>query len=167
MTSEHFDALVAAMDSAMVVVTVAVDDERDGCLVGFHGQSSIEPPRYAVWLSVANRTHALAQRATHLAVHLLGEDDHDLAELFGGETGDDVDKLARCGWEPGPSAVPLLTRCPARFVGRIVERASGLGDHDLFVLDLVDAPAADAPAALLRLSAVGDIDPGHGATERR
>ena len=31
----------------MVVVTTAQGDERAGCLVGFHAQSSIEPPRYA------------------------------------------------------------------------------------------------------------------------
>jgi flavin reductase (DIM6/NTAB) family NADH-FMN oxidoreductase RutF len=166
-TTEHFDELIAAMDSAMVVVTVAAGDERDGCLVGFHGQCSIEPRRYAVWLSVANRTYELAEQAPHLAVHLLGADDSDLAELFGGQTGDDVDKLALCGWEPGPGGVPLLARCPARFVGRIVERGSGFGDHDLFVLAVADGSAGEVPAAPLRLSAVTGIDPGHEATERR
>ena len=43
--------IVAGLDAAMVVVTVAVGDERDGCLVGFHSQSSIDPRRYVVWLS--------------------------------------------------------------------------------------------------------------------
>ncbi len=167
MTSEHFDAVVAAMDSAMVVVTVAVDGERDGCLVGFHTQCSIEPARYAVWLSKANRTHELAQRSNHLAVHLLGPHDHELAELFGGQTGDDLDKFVHCDWRPGPGGVPLISRCPARFVGRIVESASGIGDHDLFVLDIVDATGGEDAPAPLRLSAVVDIDPGHEATERR
>jgi flavin reductase (DIM6/NTAB) family NADH-FMN oxidoreductase RutF len=162
-----FDELVAAMDGAMVVLTAAVGDERDGCLVGFHSQCSIEPRRYAVWLSKANRTHDIAQRSRHLAVHLLGPDDHDLAELFGGQTGDVTDKLAQCQWEPGLGGVPLLSRCPARFVGRVVESASGVGDHDLFVLDLTQATTVGVPDAPLRLSAVTDIDPGHEATERR
>lgn len=162
-----FDELVATMDGAMVVVTAAAGDERDGCLVGFHSQCSIEPRRYAVWLSKANRTHDIAQQSHHLAVHLLGCDDRDLAELFGGQTGDEVDKLARCEWEAGPGGAPLLARCPARFVGRVVESASGVGDHDFFVLDLVEASAAALPSAPLRLSAVTDIDPGHEATERR
>lgn len=161
-----FDELVATMDPAMVVVTVAADDERDGCLVGFHAQCSIAPPRYAVWLSVANRTHELAQRARYLAIHLLGPADHDLAELFGSETGDDVDKLAACAWAPGPGGVPLLTRCPARFVGRVVESGAGTGDHDLFVVDVIEAGAEGGPDAPLRLSTVADIDPGHEATER-
>jgi flavin reductase (DIM6/NTAB) family NADH-FMN oxidoreductase RutF len=154
------------MDPAMVVVTVAVDDERDGCLVGFHSQCSIDPPRYAVWLSRANRTFELAARASHLCVHLLGAEDHDLAALFGGETGDEVDKLAGCDWHPGPGGVPLLARCPSWFVGRIVDRPDDGGDHVAHVLEPIEAGAA-LSSAPLRLGAVTGIDPGHEATERR
>jgi flavin reductase (DIM6/NTAB) family NADH-FMN oxidoreductase RutF len=163
-----FEALVASMDAAMVVVTAAAGDQRDGCLVGFHSQCSIDPPRYAVWLSVANRTHELAHLgATHLGVHVLGVGDHDLAQLFGGETGDQVDKLARCDWDAGPGGVPLLRRCPTRFVGRIVESAAGVGDHDGFVLDVVEATVDGDRVVPLRLAAATDIDPGHDAGERR
>jgi flavin reductase (DIM6/NTAB) family NADH-FMN oxidoreductase RutF len=164
--TDRYDELVASMDPAMAIITVAADGERDGCLVGFHSQCSIEPPRHAVWLSLANRTCELARRATHLAVHLVGAGDRDLAELFGGETGDQVDKLAGCDWEPGPGGVPLLARCPGRFVGRIVESSEGGGDHALFVLDVVHA-GSEPPATVLRLSSATDIDPGHEADERR
>src|SRR4051812_45302563 len=107
-----FDDLVAAFDGALVVVTTAAGDERAGCVVGFHCQSSIDPPHYAVWLSKANRTYRVALLADHLAVHALGQGDRDVAELFGGETGDEVDKFSRCEWSPGPDGVPLLTRLP-------------------------------------------------------
>jgi flavin reductase (DIM6/NTAB) family NADH-FMN oxidoreductase RutF len=150
------------MDSAMVVVTVALDDERDGCLVGFHSQASIDPARYAVWLSEANHTCALARRAEHLAVHVLGDDQHELAELFGGETGDEVDKLARARWEPGPGGVPLLVSCPSRFVGRITQRHDAGGDHLCVILDPTGAVAADGLRPL-RLGDAVDIDPGHPA----
>lgn len=161
-----FDALVASMDGAMVVVTTASADGVDGCLVGFHSQCSIDPPHYGVWLSRANRTFELAGRASHLAVHLLGAGDHELARLFGGETGDEVDKLAVVEWAPGLGGVPLLAGAPHRFVGRIVESAAGTGDHDLFVLDVVDVGDA-GPLTPLRLSAAQDIEPGHEAEERR
>lgn len=167
--SEAFDDLIAAMDGAMVVVTTAAGDDVGGCLVGFHAQCSIEPPCYAVWLSVANRTCAIAGRATHLAVHLLDTaEGRALAELFGGQTGDQVDKLAAVDWEPGPGGVPLLTKAPARFVGRIADvvRGVGNGDHDLFVVHVVAAQAAEV-AQPLRLSGAADIDPGHEAEERR
>lgn len=165
--TEGFGELVASTDPAMVVVTVAADGEADGCLVGFHSQCSIDPPRHAVWLSVANRTYELAQRASHLAVHRLGHGDRDVAELFGGVTGDDVDKLARCAWESGPSGVPLLARCPARFVGRILEHVAGIGDHAMFVLDVVAAEAAGPSGDVLRMSSVADLDPGHDPHDRR
>lgn len=165
MTSS-FAALTAAMDPAMLVVTVAVGDERDGCLVGFHSQCSIDPPRYAVWLSIANRTHELACRATHLGVHLLGADDHALAERFGGQTGDEVDKLRGIRWTAGPASVPLLAACPNRFVGRIVQRSEAGGDHVAYELDPIEVAVADPPLPL-RLRAASDITPGHDAHDRR
>ena len=152
--------LVARVDSALVVVTVAFEGERDGCLVGFHSQVSIEPPAYAVWLSTANRTSRLAARADHLAVHLLEADQHDLAELFGGETGDDIDKLSRVEWEPGIAGVPLLTACTAHVVGRIRHRLDIGGDHVAVILDPIEG-AARGSASLLRLGQASDIDAGH------
>jgi flavin reductase (DIM6/NTAB) family NADH-FMN oxidoreductase RutF len=168
LSGEDMSTLMAATDSAMAVVTAAAGDERTGCLVGFHVQCSIEPFRYAIWLSKANRTHDVAQRATHLAVHLLAADQHDLAELFGGRTSDEVDKLAQCDWTVGPGGTPLLAACTHRFVGRILERRPGDadGDHDLVVIDAVDA-SGTGPSHALRLAAADDITPGHDADERR
>jgi len=161
-TADRFDDLVAAMDAALVVVTVAVSDERDGCLVGFHSQASIEPRRYVVWLSNANRTCRLAERADHLAVHVLASDQHELAELFGGETGDDIDKLARTTWEAGPGGVPLLGACPHRFAGRVVERHHSRGDHVGVLLEPIEV-SGEGPSEPLRLRHSANIEPGHPA----
>jgi flavin reductase (DIM6/NTAB) family NADH-FMN oxidoreductase RutF len=158
-----YDAVVGAFDGAMVVVTAADGEERDGCLVGFHTQVSIEPRRHVVWLSVANRTFRIAQRSTHLAVHAIGEDQHDLAELLGGQTGDEVDKLAGVEWAPGPGGVPLLDALPVHVVGRIVmELEVPDADHVGFVLEPVAPAAASADDLVpLRLRQATDIDPGH------
>jgi flavin reductase (DIM6/NTAB) family NADH-FMN oxidoreductase RutF len=161
-----FDDVVASTDPAMVVVTVAAaGGEVDGCLVGFHSQCSIDPPRYAVWLSRANRTFELAEEATHLAVHVLGVEDRDLAALFGGESGDEVDKLAAVTWVPGPGGTPMLTRVPRCFAGRIVASVDVDADHHCIVLEPVEASAGDG--AVLRLEDVTDVEPGHAADERR
>jgi flavin reductase (DIM6/NTAB) family NADH-FMN oxidoreductase RutF len=95
-------------------------------------------------------------------VHVLGEHQRDLAELFGGETGDEVDKLARTTWEAGPGGVPLLVACPVRFLGRIASLHDIGGDHLGVILEPQDAQA-DSTSRPLRLSAVSDIDPGHPA----
>jgi flavin reductase (DIM6/NTAB) family NADH-FMN oxidoreductase RutF len=163
---DRFDALVAELDGAMVVVTTATGDERSGCLVGFHSQASIDPSRYAVWVSKANHTAGVLWAAEHVAVHVLGAGDHDLAELFGSETGDEVDKFTRCDWEPGPDGVPLLVRCGHRFVGRRTARFDDGGDHVCLVLEPVEATVGAERIAPLRLSAVADVDPGHPAGDR-
>jgi flavin reductase (DIM6/NTAB) family NADH-FMN oxidoreductase RutF len=62
----------------------------------------------------------------------------ELAELFGGETGDEVDKFARAAWRPGPGGTPLLDACPNRFVGRVLARLDA-GDHDAILLEPVTA----------------------------
>jgi flavin reductase (DIM6/NTAB) family NADH-FMN oxidoreductase RutF len=133
--------------------------------VGFHSQCSIAPPRYAVWLSTANHTTTVARRAATLAVHGLAADQHDLAELFGGATGDDVDKFARCATVDGPDGVPLLAACPSRFVGRPIAMLDTGGDHVCVVLEPIDTAAG--PLAPLRLRAVADLDAGHDAGETR
>ncbi|XRQ16231.1 flavin reductase family protein, partial [Actinomadura welshii] len=105
-----------------------------GCLVGFTTQTSIEPFRFLVCLSRQNQTYRTAEAATVLAVHVLGrdEDQRELAALFGSETGDEVDKFARCSWQPGPEGVPLLSGAQRHLVGRILERVT-LGDHAGFL----------------------------------
>lgn len=164
--ADPFAGVMSGLDPALVVVTACGGGEVDGCLVGFHSQSSIDPPRYTVWLSVRNRTHRLATAAdsTHLGVHVLASGDHDLAARFGGETGDDVDKLADLEWMTGLGGVPLLERAAARFVGRIVERAElGGGDHVAFVLEPSDAQPGESGLRPLRLGAAADITAGHSA----
>lgn len=162
---DAFDDLAAALDPALVVVTTALDGERAGCLVGFHAQSSIDPARYCVWLSKANHTARVAQRATHLAVHLLGENDHALAERFGTLTGDETDKFAGLAVREGAGGVPLLDACPNRFVLRRVALLDEGGDHVCLTGEVLDAEYVGLLRPL-RLSQAGDLDPGHGNEER-
>ena len=162
--SVRFDQLMGALDQSMVIVTTVAGDERAGCLVGFHSQSSIDPPRYVVWLSQANHTHGVAASASTFAVHLVPADRHDIAELFGGRTDDHDDKLARCDWEPGPDGVPLVTACPDRFVGRRLDWLAGRGDHDGVVLEPVQAELSGR-GPWMRLAGASDIDAGHAADE--
>lgn len=158
--NNDFDELVTSLDPAALIVTASAGDERSGCLVGFHSQCSIEPPLLTVWLSHANHTYGVARRTTHLGVHVLGDGDRGLAELFGGSTGDSVDKFERCTWSPGAFGVPLLDRCARRGVFEVTARHDVGGDHDLFVLSPVDVETSNDDTAVLRVGAV-DIEPGH------
>ncbi|WP_411112099.1 flavin reductase family protein [Streptomyces sp. c-19] len=157
------DGFTDVLDYPVYVVTTAADGRRAGCLVGFASQCSIDPPRFMVWLSTANRTCRVARGASHLAVHTLRRDQKGAAELFGGRTGDDIDKFGRVDWWQGPAGVPVLADCCAWFVGRVQELVEG-GDHVGFLLAPV-ATSGPGPVRppLLRLSDVVDVTAGHPA----
>jgi flavin reductase (DIM6/NTAB) family NADH-FMN oxidoreductase RutF len=159
--SEDFDELVGDLDSAMLIVTTADGEEREGCLVGFATATSVRPQRFLVCLSKNNRTFRTASETRRMAVHVVPEDAGELAELFGGETGDDVDKFAHCAWREGPEGLPVIERCPAWFAGRAVETLDA-GDHVGFLLEpfAVERAEGVAPFRLRRATA---IDPGHEA----
>jgi flavin reductase (DIM6/NTAB) family NADH-FMN oxidoreductase RutF len=126
--SAPFDELMGELDYPMFIVTTQAAGERSGCLVGFATQTSIDPSRFLVCLSRRNHTTRVAAAAEHLAVHFVPDSAEDLAELFGGSTGDEVDKFSRCAWHPGPQGVPILDACANWFVGRVLERLD-VGDH--------------------------------------
>jgi flavin reductase (DIM6/NTAB) family NADH-FMN oxidoreductase RutF len=148
----------------MFVVTAAAGGKQAGCLIGFATQASIQPPRFLACLSTQNQTYAVAARARHLVVHVVGDEHRELAALFGGETGDDVDKFARVRWRPGPGGAPVLEDCDQWFAGRVLERFA-FGDHVGFLLAPVDAHAEGGAAGddQLTFQATKDIDPGHPA----
>jgi flavin reductase (DIM6/NTAB) family NADH-FMN oxidoreductase RutF len=157
-----FETVVKLLDYPLFVVTTAVDGSQGGCLVGFATQASISPPRYLVCLSDKNRTYRLATRATHLVVHVLGADHRALAELFGGQTGDEVDKFAQCSWRPGPGGAPILGGVAGWFSGRILERLP-MGDHVGMLLEPGKGQVLHPDSDLLTLSGVGDLEAAHGA----
>jgi flavin reductase (DIM6/NTAB) family NADH-FMN oxidoreductase RutF len=153
--------LVSAIDYPMYIVTVAAGGHRAGCLVGFTTQCSIDPPRFLVCISVVNHTFAVARGADAMVVHLVPEEASGLAELFGGRTGDEVDKFAQCDWTPGPEGVPALDGCPDWFAGRVLERLP-VGDHWAFLLDPFAGESAPHPDAFT-FHRARRIPPGHPA----
>jgi flavin reductase (DIM6/NTAB) family NADH-FMN oxidoreductase RutF len=159
--TEEFDTFTRGLDYPMFVVTTAHDGERAGCLVGFTTQASIGPPRMLVCLSTANHTFTVARKAEQLAVHVLDPDEKALAELFGGETGDEVDKFSRCRWSEGPDGVPLLEDCPKRLLCRVLERHE-YGDHVGFLLEPLRVDGVE-PTPSIGYTDVEDVEAGHPA----
>ena len=157
---QTFTSLMGELDYPMfIVTTVAGDGERSGCLIGFATQISITPPRFLVGLSEKNHTYRVAQRAEYVAVHFVPADGEAIAELFGSETGDEVDKFARCAWHEGPAGLPILDDLPNWFAGRIRERIPA-GDHDALILHPI-AAAREAEEQELTFHRAKRIEPGH------
>ena len=154
--------LVGDLDYPMIIVTAAAGGERGGCLVGFSTQCSINPPRFLVCISKRNATYRAASVADVIAVHFLSSDDRGLSELFGEQTGDDIDKFTQCAWDPGPQGVPLLRDVAGYYVGRVLERYD-VGDHEACLLEPIEAECRRAVAPQLGFRDVKDMEPGHEA----
>ncbi len=160
--TEAFERLVSLLDYPMYVVTTRSGDRNAGCLVGFTSQVSISPSRFLVGLSQRNHTFRVAREAPRLAVHLLPRTHRELARLFGSETGDRVDKFARCRWRPGPDGLPILTDATGWFVGDVLNRID-MGDHVGFLLEPVTGDAPETFDQLVTFADVRDLEPGHDA----
>lgn len=162
LSTAEFDAFIGGLDYPMFVVTAYDGTERGGCLVGFVTQVSIRPPLLLVCISRVNHTFRVAARAELLAVHVLATEDHPIAELFGGRTGDEIDKFSHVRWHAGPGGVPVLDDLPRRLVGQVLERIP-LGDHVGHLLSPVTEEIAENTTDILTLQDTADVEPGHPA----
>jgi flavin reductase (DIM6/NTAB) family NADH-FMN oxidoreductase RutF len=158
---EPLESFVAGLDYPMLVVTVEDRPHPQGCLVGFHTQTSIDPPRLMVCLSKANATTRASKQVEHLGLHVLPRERQDLAELFGGESGDWTDKLSRVPWSEGPHGVPVLDEAVAWLVGRVLARHD-LGDHIGVLLEPVEG-GRRGPHEPLTFQQARSIEAGHPA----
>ena len=158
--AEAMDASTHRVDVPLYIVTVgAADQEKSGCLAGFVTQCSIRPPRFLVCLSKLNHTFFVGERATGIALHLLGDDQPDLARLFADRTGDTYDKFEHCDWHRGTTGAPVLAQCAAWLEGTVLDRHS-VGDHEALVM----APTgggAGRHGGLLTLRNAPAFHPGH------
>jgi flavin reductase (DIM6/NTAB) family NADH-FMN oxidoreductase RutF len=154
-------ALVSDLDYPMFIVTATNGRERAGCLVGFATQCSIDPPRFLVCLSDKNRTFRVARDAEVVVVHLVPAEADALAELFGSETGDEVDKFERCAWREGPHGTPVLEECGNWFAGRVLQRLPA-GDHCALLLEPFDAHS-DTREDAFTFHRARRMEPGHEA----
>jgi flavin reductase (DIM6/NTAB) family NADH-FMN oxidoreductase RutF len=158
--AQTFLKLLGSLDYPVFIVTASDGERREGCVIGFATQTSFDPPRFLAGLSRANRTFRLAAEVDALAVHLVPRGATDLVELFGGETGDEIDKFERCAWTAGPRGLPILDDCPTWFAGDICARLD-LGDHVGHLLE--PFAARYVPGPYERFQQVRDVEPGHPA----
>lgn len=152
-------SLMRRADHAMFIITACRVGEPSGCLAGFVTQCSIAPARYIVCLSVENHTYAVARHADALAVHLVPRDQRGLADLFGGETGDEVDKFAVAPWAPGPLGTAVLEGVGNWFAATIIGEWA-VGDHHAFLIEPMVWSFDDAEEPLMYRE-VSDMEPGH------
>ena len=117
-TDEGFAEVMGSLDTPMAIVTtVSLDGRtRAGCLVGFHCQCSIDPPRYVVWLSKANHTYRVGSLGGAVRGALARRGRRRPRRALRHVTGNEVDKFADVPWADGGDGLPVLERVANRLV---------------------------------------------------
>lgn len=169
-SKDAYERVIERVDPVAVIVTCASGGDKAGCLVTFSAPCSVEPLRYAVWLSHRNHTYRVALGADQLIVHLLTPADLPLAELFGGVSGMREDKFARVPWSDH-GGTPRLRVSGGWLAGRVLSRVPGReemgGDHTCFVLEPTAIGDGDGAGSggPLRASGVRHVPPGQPGGE--
>jgi flavin reductase (DIM6/NTAB) family NADH-FMN oxidoreductase RutF len=143
---DAFRALMRRQAAMVTVVTVAGSPPA-----GFTATSftlvSLRPPLVSVALSRHSSSWPALKHASHLGVHLLGEEQHEVARTFATSG---IDRFAAHGaWRSGPYGVPLLESSVAWLLCRVTQQVSA-GEHTLVLAEPIHGAHARDGAPLIR-----------------
>lgn len=148
-------------DREIWLITAQDAQRRGGLIATFVCHASLPPdlPRVLVAVAKQHFTWQLLEASGVFTLHLLGEENLDLAWRFGLESGHDVHKLA------GIDAQPSSLGCP-RVSGTLgwadcrVEARWDTGDRTLYLAEIVNAVVERhaAPLTLHRLLKIAPPD---------
>lgn len=118
--------------------------------VGFTATSftsvSLRPPLVSFCVDRGSSSWPTLERAGHVGVHLLGEDQHEVARTFATSG---IDRFAaHTGWRNGPDGVPLLDSAAAWLLCRVTERVTA-GDHVIVLAEPLHGQHAHSAAPLI------------------
>ena len=119
------DALGLFVTGVTVITARGSDGEPVGVTANSFNSVSLDPPLILWSLALTARSLPVFEAAEHFAVHILHDDQTDLAECFARAGHDKFAGLDITGSDDGP---PLLANCAARLNCRTYARHPG-GDH--------------------------------------
>lgn len=118
--------------------------------VGFTATSltsvAAEPPLLSFGVSTGSSSWPVLAEAEHVGVHVLGEEQHELAATFARSGADRFAPPTR--WRTGPYGVPVLEGVVAWLVCTVVARVPA-GDHRVVLAEVAEGESTDGARPLL------------------
>jgi len=114
--------------------------------------SSGEPPLLSIFIRKTHLTRQLISASREFVLNVLASDQVEVSEICGTISGRKADKYAKAGLKTRPAekvSVPLIEGCLANLECKVVAE-SEVGDHTLFVGEIVAAHAGDHWEPLVR-----------------
>lgn len=127
-----------SLRSGIYVVTSAHRRVTAGCTCVWVSRASFMPPLMAVSLATSRQTFDVVKTSSRLCINILGESQHELARMFGFNTGYEVDKFAGVPLRKGKSGAPIIESCAA-YLDCKVQSIIEAGDHSIVLAEVIDA----------------------------
>lgn len=123
------DALGQFATGVTVVTTLDAQGQPAGMTVSSFSSVSLAPPLVLWNLGRASSLRPVFERCQHYAIHVLAQDQLDLALRFSSRMANRFENVA---WQPNAQGVPLLEGAAAVFECALRNRYDG-GDHLIMV----------------------------------
>ena len=139
------DALRLIVAGPVTLVSSMHRGQPNVMTAAWHMPISLSPTLISVAIHPARLTHTFVSASEQFVVNIPTVDLIGPVHHAGMITGRDIDKFATVGLEPEESTVveaPRVTGCAAYIECQVRDR-SAMGDHDLFVADIVSVIADD------------------------
>ncbi|MFY1702014.1 MULTISPECIES: flavin reductase family protein [Micromonospora] len=96
---------------------------------------SLQPAKVLFCVTSHSSSFTTLTTAERIAIHILSQDQQDVARRFATSGLSGAEKLDGVSWAPGPDGVPLLPETPAILAGRRDEVITS-GDHVIILIDV-------------------------------
>lgn len=106
--------------AGVAIITVNYQGEPYGFTATSVASLSARPPRFTFNMARSSRSWPAVANATHLGVHMLGLENHELADRFARTN----DRFGGDHWTLGPHDVPVLKGVAGWLIGEIQMRLS-------------------------------------------
>jgi flavin reductase (DIM6/NTAB) family NADH-FMN oxidoreductase RutF len=138
-----FRDVMSQFASGVTVVTTMCDGVPHGLTVSAFSSVSLSPPRVLICLGNDTDSKPLIDRSGNFAVHILGRDHVELGPRFAKMIPGLEDPFIGMTYRSEITGSPILTECIAWLDCR-VDTAVGIGDHTLYVGDVLAAASSAA-----------------------
>ena len=127
-TARAFREALGCFGTGVTVVTTRTADGPMAMTVNSFTSVSLDPPLVLWCPARSSLRHDAFAKATHFSIHIMAEDQQDLALHFA-RTGSD---FASVDWTDTPEGVPALAGCLARF-DCAAHACHEAGDHSVLI----------------------------------
>jgi len=144
----------------LYVLTAEGSKGTGAATVNWVTQASFAPPLVAVGVKTDSQVHAIIKETNAFALNVLGKGQQALAYTFFKPAQKEGSTISGEPVRAGVTGAPILTNAPAFVECRVVGSVE-IGDHSVFVAEVVEAGVSKAPQgraddATLWLKELGD-----------